>query len=92
MCVLNRSNSPFRNGDVNSMADEVKVSKFSMAKKNTTKFFSEIRHELKKVIWPNRTQLTNNTITVLLSCFVVGALIWVVDFGLEKLTILVFTR
>lgn len=74
------------------MADEVKVSKFGMAKKNTTKFFSEIRHELKKVIWPNREQLTNNTVTVLLSCLVIGALIWIVDFGLEKATILVFTK
>ncbi|MCX7711745.1 MAG: preprotein translocase subunit SecE [Clostridia bacterium] len=74
------------------MADEVKVSKFNMAKKNTTKFFTEIRHELKKVIWPNRTQLINNTVTVLAACLVVGALIWVVDFGLEKATILVFTR
>ncbi|MCX7842025.1 MAG: preprotein translocase subunit SecE [Clostridia bacterium] len=74
------------------MADEAKLSKFTEAKKNTVRFFKEIKNELKKVIWPNRTQLINNTITVLLSCFVVGLLIWVVDLGLEKLTLLVFTK
>ena len=74
------------------MADEVKVSKFGMARKNAARFFNEVRHELKKVIWPNREQLINNTITVLLCCFVVGLIIWIFDFGLGKVSELVFTK
>lgn len=75
------------------MAEEVKkVSRFSAAGKNLSKLVKEIRTELKKVIWPNRSQLINNTITVLLSCLVVGGIIWVFDFGLGKLSEVVFTR
>ena len=73
------------------MADEVKVSRFSKRKKVITKFFSEVRYELKKVIWPNRSQLINNTATVLLTCLVIGAIIWVFDFGLGNASKAVFT-
>jgi preprotein translocase subunit SecE len=66
------------------MADEVKVSKFATTRKNLVKFFKEVRSELKKVIWPSRTQLRNNTFTVLACCLIVGAIIWVVDYGLGQ--------
>lgn len=66
------------------MAENTNVSKVANARKNFVKFFKEIRTELKKVIWPTREQLTNNTITVLLACLVIGAIIWIVDFGLTK--------
>ncbi len=53
------------------------------AGKKIVKLFKEIRSELKKVIWPNREQLTNNTITVLLACFLIGIIIWIADFVLN---------
>lgn len=74
------------------MADEVKVSKFAKARKGFVKFFKEVRSELKKVIWPNRSQLINNTATVLISCLLIGAIIWVVDAGLTKLVEVTLTR
>lgn len=74
------------------MAENEKVSKFSAARKNIIKFFKEIRAELKKVVWLNRQQLTNNTLTVLAVCLIVGAVIWIFDFGLGKLAGLVFTK
>lgn len=67
------------------MADEVKVSKFGNARKNLVRFFKEVRSELKKVIWPSATQLRNNTFTVLACCFIVGAIIWIVDAGLNTI-------
>jgi preprotein translocase subunit SecE len=71
------------------MAENVKLSKFENSKKSIVKFFKEVRNELKKVIWPNRTQLTKSTVTVLMSCLVIGIIIWVFDFiltyGVEKL-------
>jgi preprotein translocase subunit SecE len=67
------------------MAEEVKVSKLGNTRKNFVKFFKEVRSELKKVIWPSRVQLRNNTVTVLACCFIVGAIIWVVDWGLTSI-------
>ncbi|RCX20835.1 protein translocase subunit secE/sec61 gamma [Anaerobacterium chartisolvens] len=64
------------------MAEEVKVSKFGLMRKKAVRFFKEVRNELKKVIWPSRTQLINNTVTVLTCCLIVGLMIWIVDFGL----------
>lgn len=72
------------------MAEEVKVSKLSGTKKSLTRFIKEIRNELKKVIWPTREQLINNTMTVLMACFVVGLLIWVADLGLGKVSEAIF--
>jgi preprotein translocase subunit SecE len=47
--------------------------------KGVVKFFKDTRQELKKVIWPNRKQLTNNTITVFMFCFIFGGIIWIFD-------------
>lgn len=74
------------------MATDVKENKPNATKKKLVKFFREVKSELKKVIWPNRQQLTNNTLTVLTSCIVVGAIIWVADFGLESLYKLLFAK
>lgn len=63
---------------------QAKPSKLANARKNTVKFFKDVRSELKKVIWPTRQQLINNTTTVLVVCLLVGALIWIVDQGLTK--------
>jgi preprotein translocase, SecE subunit, bacterial len=62
-----------------------KTSKLEKARKNFTRFFKDIRTELKKVIWPTRQQLFNNTVTVLLTCLVVGAIIWIADEILMKI-------
>jgi preprotein translocase subunit SecE len=65
------------------MAEDVKLSKAGNARKNFVRFFKDIRSELKKVIWPTRSQLINNTITVIAVCFIIGGIIWVFDVGLD---------
>lgn len=74
------------------MAEEVikKEAKFANLKKGLIRFAKDVKNELKKVIWPTRTQLINNTLTVLGVCFIIGAVIWVADFGLVRLADLVF--
>ncbi len=72
------------------MAESVKTSKVGAVQKGALKFFREVRSELKKVIWPSKTQLINNTVTVLLACLIIGIIIWIVDFGLGKLSKIVF--
>ncbi len=72
------------------MAEEVKTSKAVEAGNKVGKFFKDIRSELKKVVWPTRTQVVKNTITVLVACFLVGIIIWLADAGFGYLRQLVF--
>ena len=52
--------------------------------KKIGKFLRAVRSELKKVIWPNRSELTNNTIVVIISVILVIFALWILDsvFGL----------
>jgi preprotein translocase subunit SecE len=56
----------------------------------TGRFFKEIRMEMKKVIWPSRKQLINNTLMVFAACLMVGVVVWIADFGLGKLFLAIF--
>ena len=44
-----------------------------------TRFLREVKSELKKVTWPNKKELTANTIVVLVSVFFAATLIWCID-------------
>jgi preprotein translocase subunit SecE len=59
--------------------------KMSAAGKKVVRFFKDIRSELKKVIWPSKEQLAKSTVSVLLICFLIGAVIWVSDWLLGLL-------
>ena len=48
-------------------------------------FLRDNKSELKKIVWPSLHDVIKNTITVLVMCLVIGALIWVIDFGLGQL-------
>ena len=56
-----------------------KPSLFARAKK----WFRELRSETKKVVWPNRSQVTKNTIIVISTVLIIGIFIWVLDFILN---------
>ncbi len=43
------------------------------------RWFREMRSELKKVVWPSKKQMINNTLIVLACVVVVGAFIWIFD-------------
>jgi preprotein translocase subunit SecE len=45
-----------------------------------SRFFKEVRSELRKVAWPNRKELTSYTILVLVTVAVVAVYIGVIDF------------
>ncbi|MTI94245.1 MAG: preprotein translocase subunit SecE [Firmicutes bacterium] len=42
-------------------------------------FFKDVRRELKKVVWPNRQELTTYTSVVLVTVGVVTLIVWVLD-------------
>lgn len=56
------------------MAEEAKK------KKDRGLWFREMKSELKKVVWPSRKTVMENTGTVLLCSLVIGACIWIFDF------------
>lgn len=52
---------------------------------NMRKYLKSVRAELKKVIWPNREELTSYTTVVLVTCALAGFGIWVIDTLFGKL-------
>ena len=46
---------------------------------NIAKFFRDTKSELKKVVWPTKSQMVNNTVIVLVCTLIVGICIWVFD-------------
>lgn len=60
-------------------------SKKQKVNKNKKSFFSEHKTEFKKITWPNRKILVNQTITVIVISLIVGTIIFIYDFGLNYL-------
>lgn len=53
-----------------------------------TKYFREVRMELRKVAWPSRKEVVNYTIVVIVAVLIVAAFIGVVDFVVSRILIL----
>ena len=59
---------------------EVKAAKTSRNPfKAFAKFCRESKSEMKKVVWPSRKQVVNNTLVVIAAVLVIGIFIWVLD-------------
>ena len=56
---------------------------------STIRFLREVRIELKKVTWPSRKDTIYATIVVLISVFIFGFFLGIVDLGLSRLVRLV---
>lgn len=48
-------------------------------------FFRDYKSEVKKIVWPTFKDVAKNTLIVLVMCLLVGALIWLLDWGLGSL-------
>ncbi len=70
---------------------EVKASKGAKLTvfKRISRFFRDYKSEVKKIVWPGWKEVLKNTIIVIIMCLIVGAVIWVVDYGLAELLALV---
>jgi preprotein translocase subunit SecE len=60
------------------MAAQTNTDKSSRVK-NLGKFFKYTKNELKKVIWPNRKELTSYTTIVVVTCAIFAIGTWIVD-------------
>jgi preprotein translocase subunit SecE len=49
----------------------------------TKRFIGESAAELKKVEWPNKNQVVQGTVVVIIACAIVGAYLWLADLGFE---------
>ena len=45
--------------------------------KKASRFFKDLRSEVKKVVWPTRKQVFKNTVAVLAAMGAVGVVIWI---------------
>ena len=45
-------------------------------------YFSAVRSEMRRVVWPSRTELKNYSLGVIAMLFVFGIAIWLVDLGI----------
>jgi preprotein translocase subunit SecE len=45
----------------------------------------DYKSELKKIVWPGLNDVVKNTLVVLVICGLIGAFIWLIDFGLGSL-------
>lgn len=53
--------------------------------KRIVRYFKDYKSEIKKIVWPGWKDVAKNTFIVLAICLIIGAFIWVVDFGLAQL-------
>ena len=49
-------------------------------KKSIIQYFKDVKSEFKKVSWPSRKQVFNNTVVVLVTIVISGLGVWVLDF------------
>ncbi|MDO9065531.1 MAG: preprotein translocase subunit SecE [Chloroflexota bacterium] len=54
-----------------------------------TKFYTETRSELRKVVWPSRKEWVNLTIVVIATSIAVGGVLGLIDYVFERLILLV---
>lgn len=61
------------------MAEAKKENFFVRAGKRISRWFREMKSELKKVVWPTKSQMLNNTLIVLACVLVIGIFIVIFD-------------
>ncbi len=66
---------------------EVKASKGAKLTipKRIVRFLKDYKSECKKIVWPTWKDVLKNSVIVIIMCLLVGALIWLVDYGLAEL-------
>ena len=63
------------------MAEAKKENFFVRTGKRLSRWFREMKSELKKVVWPSKRDILNNTLIVLVCVVIVGIFIRVFDFA-----------
>ena len=48
-----------------------------------SEFLSDVRTEMRKVTWPDRTQLRQATVAIIVFVLLIGLIIWLMDLVLQ---------
>ena len=75
--------------DTNAKKGNSKEVAAKKKKGGISKYFRDLKSELKKVVWPSRKQVVNNTGVVLATMTALGLFLAGIDFGLGELLDLV---
>ncbi len=51
--------------------------------KKVAKFLKDYKGEIKKIVWPGPRSVVKNTLIVFAICLIVGAFVWLLDYGLS---------
>lgn len=62
-----------------------KSSKGGKKQNRVAKYFKDLKSEFKKVVWPSKKKVINNTSVVVVAMCISGIVIWGVDSGLAAL-------
>ncbi|MBZ2175220.1 preprotein translocase subunit SecE [Schnuerera sp. xch1] len=52
-------------------------------------YFKGVKAEIKKVTWPNKRELINYTLIVILVSAIVALFVWIFDFGIQRILSLI---
>lgn len=63
---------------------EKKANIFVRMGRSIKKFFTGLKAECKKVVWPDRKTVLKSSLVVIVSVVIIGAVIWAVDLGLSN--------
>ena len=67
------------------MADMTTSQVEKKSEKKKDSFFSGVKSEFKKIIWPTKKDLAKESVSVIASTIVLGAIIEVLDMGIKNL-------
>jgi preprotein translocase subunit SecE len=65
------------------MSEAIKQKGFGNFSQRIKKFFKELKSEIKKIVWPSKVQVVNNTGVVIAAVLLIGGFIWILDFVLR---------
>lgn len=67
------------------MAEEKKAGFFKRIASSITRFFKDLRGEMKKIVWPSKKQIINNTGIVIVFVIIAAIAVGGLDFVLNTL-------
>ena len=53
-------------------------------------YSGDVSKEMKKVSWPTKQQLKESTIVVIVTCVLIAAFVWVIDFAMTSFVQAIF--
>lgn len=54
------------------------------------RYFKDLKSEFKKIVWPSKKQIINNTLVVIVCMAVVALIIWLLDWAFISLLSLIY--